>query len=68
MRLEAGRPGPEVSEVTIFLTRAEAQEMSDALRDMLDQAVPDAEWHAHISSTGFQTEIILAWDDAPGST
>jgi hypothetical protein len=45
--------------VTLNLTRAEAAELRDALNDLIgrfDRSDTSA-WHAHVSSSDFQTEI-----------
>ena len=59
MRIER-KPGEPVSGVYLWLTREEAQELRDAMSDLLNAG--DADWHAHISSADYQAEITVALD------
>lgn len=43
--------------VTIGLTLSEASELRDALNELLEDRNPD--WHAHVSSADFQTELMV---------
>ncbi len=62
MRIE-GEPGQRLSKAYLWLTHDEAGELRDALDQMLAEA--DSSWHAHVSSTDFQTEVIIALDTGP---
>lgn len=57
MRIDAG--AHPVDSVTIFLTRAEASELRDALDDLLGLE-PGQPWHAHVSSADYLTEVTIA--------
>lgn len=59
MRIESS-PGESLRAVYLWLTDREAAELRDALTDLL--AGRDADWHAHVSSSDFQTEISVARD------
>jgi hypothetical protein len=59
MRIE-GKPGEPLSTAYLWLTRDEAQELRDAINDLLSGS--DADWHAHISSADYQAEITVALD------
>ena len=59
MRIE-GKPGEGLSTAYLWLTREEAQELRDALTDLLTEG--DAHWHAHISSADYRAEITVALD------
>lgn len=59
MRIE-GTPGEPLSAAYLWLTRAEATEVRDAMNDLLTEG--DADWHAHISSTNYQVELTVALD------
>ena len=61
VRIETS-PGSSISNVYLFLTRAEAKELRDALNDLLHH--DDEKWHSHVSSEDYQTEIAVAWDSA----
>ena len=51
--------GNEVSDLLIYLSREEAAELRDALVALLDNFdVPG--WHAHASTSDYQTEITVA--------
>lgn len=60
MRLTAG-PDQPLSAVYLWLTVSEAEELRDVLNDLL--ADPRPEWHAHVSSSDYQTEVSVSWDD-----
>lgn len=59
MRIE-GEPGQPLRGVYLWLTKSEAQELKDALNDLLANGGP--EWHAHIPSGDFSLEVTLAVD------
>lgn len=61
MRIE-GDPGEQLQRAYLWLSRAEAAELRDALVDMLGADV-DASWHAHISSDDYKREITISLDD-----
>jgi hypothetical protein len=65
MRIETA-PGETVSSVGLFVTVLEARELRDSLDAMLtDRAARGpASRHEHVSSTDYQTEITVAWEDA----
>ncbi len=48
--------------VGLVLTRAEAAELRDALDDLMGNfdSSETATWHAHVSSSDYQTEIIVS--------
>ena len=57
---EVGDDGT-LGRVTLKLTRAEAAELRDAVNDLVgrfDRSETSA-WHAHVSSSDFQTEISI---------
>ena len=60
MRIE-GEPGEPLHGVYLWLTRSEAQELRDALNDLLANGGP--EWHAHVPSGDFALEVTIAMDD-----
>ncbi len=47
--------------VDLFLTRAEASDLRDALYAML-QGAAAVGWHEHVMSDDGQTEISIAWE------
>lgn len=51
--------GGQLWRVTLALTRTEAAELRDALDDLVGRfdRAETAAWHAHVSSSDFQTEI-----------
>jgi hypothetical protein len=59
MRIE-GTPGQTLPSAYLWLTRAEAVELRDALDQML--ADGDSTWHAHIASADYQTEVTVTLD------
>jgi hypothetical protein len=61
VRIESGRPGSQIPEVVLFLTRSEAQELKDTLEEMLRQEAPDRRWHGHVPSSDYASEITVAW-------
>lgn len=63
MRIESADV-TDLHNVNLWLTHAEASELRDALDDMLERG-PSAEWHAHVSSADYQTEVSVAWDESP---
>ncbi len=63
MRIE-GEDGMPLHNVFLWLTQGEASELRDALNDMLRDG-PHADWHAHVPSPDFQTEVSVAWDMRP---
>jgi len=60
MRIE-GSPGVALSSAFLWLTAAEAAELRDALTDML--ATDQTDWHAHVSSADYQTELTVAREE-----
>ena len=60
MRIE-GTPGERLATAYVWLTRAEAAELRDGLNQMLIEG--NANWHAHVSSGDYQTEITIALDE-----
>ena len=65
MRIETGPDDSETSTASLYLTQSEARELRSALDDMLGQEPPDLNWHTHVSSADYQTEIALAWSANP---
>ena len=61
MRIEQA-PGKPITSVFVWLTRAEARELRDALDQMLSDDTNDR--HEHVSSADYQTEITVAWEGA----
>ncbi|MDQ3699901.1 MAG: hypothetical protein M3442_03160, partial [Chloroflexota bacterium] len=59
MRIETG-PQQPVAAAYVWLTQSEARELRDALDDLLSH--PRGDWHAHISSGDYGTELTLAAD------
>ena len=57
MRIESP-PGTARPSAFLWITEAEALELRDALSDML--ASDQTDWHAHISSADYQTEVTIA--------
>ncbi|MBM4344444.1 MAG: hypothetical protein FJ100_13830 [Deltaproteobacteria bacterium] len=61
MRILEDNSDKSLTAVSIFLTRAEAAELRDALVALLDG---NGEGHEHVSSADFQKEITVAiYDD-----
>ncbi|WP_407342196.1 hypothetical protein [Pengzhenrongella phosphoraccumulans] len=60
MRIE-GEPGQSLPAAYLWLTKEEASELRDALVDLLAEGGPD--WHAHVSSGDFSTEITIACEE-----
>jgi hypothetical protein len=58
VRIENKAHEPQ-SHAYLWLTLAEASELRDALDDLVRNAGP--EWHAHVASADFGTEITIAW-------
>ena len=50
--------GRSASKVLIFLTESEARELRDGLEDLLGHS-GSLDWHTHVSSADFSTEITL---------
>ncbi len=50
-----------MTRVDVYLTRAEASELRDALESMLRQG-PVVGWHEHVMSDDGQTEISISPD------
>jgi hypothetical protein len=65
MRIETN-PGETVHSAYLFLTESEARELRDSIEGMLaDRAAGgSSSRHEHVSSTDYQTEITIAWEDA----
>jgi len=61
MRLDAD--GQSVRRVVLFLSRSEAAELRDDLEHLLEN-YDSPDWHAHISSPDYQTEITIASERA----
>jgi hypothetical protein len=59
MRIESP-PQNVLPSAFLWLTAAEASELRDALNDLL--ATDQADWHAHVSSADYQTELTIARD------
>src|SRR3954471_9958512 len=57
--------GAPVSNLSVFLSRAEAAELRDGLDELL-QHFGESGRHAHISSPDYQTEITIAPEVASG--
>jgi hypothetical protein len=59
MRIE--RPPPNtLPSAFLWLTAGEASELRDALNDLL--ATDQVDWHAHVSSADYETELNIARD------
>jgi len=57
MKIEVdGRPA---ARVLLLLTESEARELRDGLDDLLGH-LGSSDWHAHVSSADFSTEITVA--------
>jgi len=50
--------GSPATKVLIFLTESEARELRDGLEDLLGN-LGSRDWHTHVSSADFSTEITL---------
>ena len=61
MRIE-GATGDRLSQVHLWLTPSEASELRDGLDDLVRRSDPS--WHAHVSSSDYETEISIALDSA----
>jgi hypothetical protein len=59
VRIESS-PSEPLRTVYLWLTDSEATELRDALNDLL--ARPERDWHVHVSSADYQTEINVARD------
>jgi hypothetical protein len=57
-----GSPGNALPAAYLWLTSAEAAELREALSDLL--ATETTDWHAHISSADYQTELTIARDSS----
>ncbi len=53
-----------ISNLVVFLTRAEAAELRDAAVDLLEN-FDDAGWHGHVSNADYQIEMTIAPDAEP---
>jgi hypothetical protein len=60
MRIEC-TPGESTPTAFLWMTRAEAAELRDALDGMLSGPV-DPSWHAHVSSGDYGSELTIAWE------
>lgn len=60
MRIES-QPGVAVSTAYVWLTSDEARHLRDVLNSMLEHGARD-DWHAHVSSADYQTEVTIAGD------
>jgi hypothetical protein len=60
MRIESPE-GQQVASAYLWLSRAEASELRDALNDML-AAAPDPSWHAHVAASNYTGELSVAWE------
>lgn len=57
MRIEK-TDGTSLDSVVVALTRGEAAELRDAMTDLLAR-FNEPDFHAHVSSTDYQTELTL---------
>ncbi len=60
MRIEGD--GKPVSDLLVYLTRAEAAELRDAAEALLEN-MENPGWHAHVSSADYQIELTIAADE-----
>ena len=56
MRILNNDKDEKINGITIYLTRSEAQELQDSMRDLLDNANHQ---HSHVPSEDYQKEVTI---------